>query len=111
MGRVYNLVVRFLVLRGIRDTQCGFKCFKRTVASDLFRDSVIDGWSFDVEILSMARLRGYRIIEVPVEWSYGKGSKINPALDTVRMFNEVVTIWRTMRSGGYGKKGQAHNPV
>ena len=70
MGRAFNLIIRVLLLPGLYDTQCGFKCFRRDVARELFSAGRINGWSFDVEILYLARLKGYRIIEVPMNW-YG----------------------------------------
>ncbi len=92
MGRVFNLIVRMLVLPGLQDTQCGFKCFRREVARDLFSAAKTDGWSFDVEVLYFARLKGYRIAEVPVNWYYGEKSKVSPARDTWRMLKEIVKI-------------------
>ncbi|SPP99904.1 putative glycosyltransferase [Candidatus Sulfobium mesophilum] len=97
MGRVFNLIVRLLVLPGLRDTQCGFKGFRRDVARDLFSASRIDGWSFDVEILCMAQQKGYRIIEVPVDWFYGEKSKINPARDAWVMLKDIIRIRQDCR--------------
>ena len=94
MGRVFNFIVRALLLPGFHDTQCGFKCFRRDVARDLFSRNSIDGWSFDAEILYMARQKNYRIAELPVTWYYGERSKINPKRDTVIMLKEVIAIRR-----------------
>jgi glycosyltransferase involved in cell wall biosynthesis len=99
MGRVFNLIVRLLVLPSLHDTQCGFKCFRGDVARALFSASRIDGWSFDVEILCMARRKGYRVIEVPVDWFYGEKSKVNPARDTLVMLREIIEIRRKCRRG------------
>ena len=101
MGRVFNLLVRGLLLPGLQDTQCGFKCFRRDVAQDLFPAGTIHGWSFDVEILYIARLRGYRIAEVPVRWYYGEESKVRPLRDTWRMLNELRKIRENGRRGLY----------
>jgi glycosyltransferase involved in cell wall biosynthesis len=92
MGRVFNFIVRALLLPGLRDTQCGFKCFRRDVARDLFSRNTIDGWSFDAEILYMARQKNYRIAELPVTWYYGERSKINPARDSWLMLKEIIAI-------------------
>ncbi len=92
MGRVFNFIVRALLLPGILDTQCGFKCFRRDIAQTLFSANRINGWSFDVEVLYMARLKGYRIVEVPVNWHYGEKSKVSPVRDTVGMLKEVLAI-------------------
>jgi dolichyl-phosphate beta-glucosyltransferase len=99
MGRVFNVIVRALLLPGILDTQCGFKCFRRDVAQELFSAGTINGWSFDVEILYIARLRGCRIIEVPVNWYYGEKSKVSPVRDTMGMFKEVLAIRKNWGGG------------
>jgi dolichyl-phosphate beta-glucosyltransferase len=101
MGRVFNLIVQMLVLPGIQDTQCGFKCFRRDPGHDLFARSTIAGWSFDVEILCMARHRGYRIIEVPVTWHHGAQSKISPLRDTWHMLKELMAIRKNVKKGVY----------
>jgi dolichyl-phosphate beta-glucosyltransferase len=108
MGRVFNLIVRMLVLPDIRDTQCGFKCFRRDVARDLFPASKIEGWSFDVEVLCLAREKGYRIVEVPVDWYYGERSKVNPGRDTWRMLKEIIAI-RNMHKGRHRTRGKGQN--
>ena len=92
MGRVFNIIVRALLLSGLRDTQCGFKCFRRDVAHELFSAGRINGWSFDVEVLYIARLKGYRIIELPVNWYYGENSKVSPVRDTWAMLKEILAI-------------------
>ena len=92
MGRVFNLIIRALLLPGLYDTQCGFKCFRRDVARELFALNRINGWSFDVEILYLARQKGFRIIEVPVNWYYGEKSKVRPVRDTWSMLKEVFWI-------------------
>jgi dolichyl-phosphate beta-glucosyltransferase len=101
MGRIFNLVVRAMLLPGLQDTQCGFKCFRRDVARDLFSANRIHGWSFDIEILYVARLRGYRIVEVSVPWYYGEQSKVSPLGDTWRMLNEILKIRENGRRGIY----------
>jgi len=105
MGRIFNLIVRGLLLPGLQDTQCGFKCFRRDVARDLFPAGTVDGWSFDVEILHIARLRGYGIVEVPVQWYYGEESKVHPLRDTWRMLNELLKIRENGRRGLYKPPG------
>ncbi len=97
MGRIFNLIVRLLVVPGLRDTQCGFKCFRGDVAHDLFSVSRIDGWSFDVEVLCTALRKRYRIVEVPVDWFYGEKSKVSPARDTWAMLKEIIEIRRNCK--------------
>ncbi len=106
MGRVFNWIVRLLALPGIQDSQCGFKCFRREVARDIFSVQVLDGWAFDVEVLYIARRRGYRIVEVPIDWYYGPGSRVNPLRDSWNMFWEVVRIRRNGHAGLYDRKGE-----
>jgi dolichyl-phosphate beta-glucosyltransferase len=98
MGRVFNLVVKLLAVPGFQDTQCGFKCFRRQAALDVLPFQSIDGWAFDVELLFIARRRGYKIVEVPIAWYYRANSRISPISDAVDMFREVLRIrlngWR-----------------
>ena len=103
MGRVFNLAVRLLAVPNIQDTQCGFKCFRREAARDIFATQKIDGWAFDVEILHIARRRGYRIVEVPINWYYGEGSRVSPIRDSVDMLIEVLRIRRNGRAGLYDR--------
>jgi glycosyltransferase involved in cell wall biosynthesis len=92
VGRVYNTMIRFLAVPGLQDTQCGFKCFTGAVAEDLFRRQTLSGWSFDVEILYIARRRGYRIHEVPIPWYFNPESKIKVLRDSFRMGLDLLTI-------------------
>ncbi len=104
MGRVFNLIVRHLAVPGIQDTQCGFKCFRREVARDLFSLQTVDGWAFDVEVLHAALRRGYRLVEVPIHWYYGEGSRVRPLRDSWDMLREVLRIRRNGRAGLYDVK-------
>jgi dolichyl-phosphate beta-glucosyltransferase len=106
MGRVFNLLVRLLAVPGIQDTQCGFKCFRREVAQDLFAAQTIDGWAFDVELLHIAARRGYTIVEVPVNWYYGTHSRVSPLRDSWTMLREVLQIRRNSRAGLYDREGK-----
>ena len=92
MGRGFNLVVRALALPGIQDTQCGFKAFTRAAARDIFPRQTLPGFGFDVEILYIARKRGYRILEVPVTWVYRSSSRVEPVRDTFRMFTDLLRV-------------------
>ena len=103
MGRVFNLLVRWLAVPGIQDTQCGFKSFRREVARDLFTTQVLDGWAFDVEVLYIARRRGYRIVEVPIDWYYGEGSRVSPLRDSWNMLREVLRVRANGRAGLYDR--------
>jgi dolichyl-phosphate beta-glucosyltransferase len=100
-GRVYNFLIRMLVLPGLQDTQCGFKCFSSTVAEDIFRHQTLTGWSFDVELLAIARRRGYTITEIGIPWYYTSGSKVNILRDSSRMFFDLLTIRQNLHKGLY----------
>jgi glycosyltransferase involved in cell wall biosynthesis len=101
MGRIFNLLVQVVAVPGIRDTQCGFKAYRREVARTIFPFQTIEGWGFDVEILFLARRHGYRVVEVPVVWYYGERSKINPARDTIRMTSEILQVRINSWKGRY----------
>jgi len=104
IGRVFNLLVQFLVLPGIRDSQCGFKCFSATAAEQIFSIQTLDGWSFDVEVLTIARSLGYEVVEVPVTWIYQPGSRVRLVKDSWKMFQELLLIRRNKQNGLYGGK-------
>jgi hypothetical protein len=98
-GRFINLLIRLLILPPLQDTQCGFKCFRAAVAKDLFHHQTLDGWSFDIELLFIAYGRGYRVVEVPVDWYYRSESKVSAVRDAFRMINDILRI---RRNGGRG---------
>lgn len=100
MGRTFNLIVRSLLLGGFRDTQCGFKLFARDAARALFEAQTLDGFAFDVEVLLMARDRGYRIREVPVVWYHSPNSKVSPVTDASRMFVDLLRLRARRLAGG-----------
>ena len=92
MGRVFNGLIQGLLLPGIADSQCGFKCFSARAADALFPRQTIDGFAFDVEILYLARREGFVLVEVPITWHYMEASKVSPLRDTGRMVREVLRI-------------------
>ncbi len=101
MGRVFNLIVRLFAVRGIQDTQAGFKCFRREAAMQIFPLQTIKGWGFDVECLFIAQRRGLRIVEVPINWYYKERSQIRPLYDTWRMLIEVLRVRMNALRGLY----------
>lgn len=103
VGRIYNGMIRTLALPGLDDTQCGFKCFKGSVVQDLFGQQTMTGWSFDVEILFIARLMGYRVVEVPIHWYYNPHSKISVARDSLKMGLDLLTIRYNALRGVYSR--------
>ena len=101
MGRVFNFVVQLLVLKGINDTQNGFKLFKKEAAHKIFKATLlypggkVEGpmvTAFDVEVLFLARKMGYKIKEVPVNWTYVDESKVNPLKDSIVNFLDVMKV-------------------
>ena len=110
MGNTFNLIVQALLLPGIQDTQCGFKLFKRAVAHDIFSVAKQNGFAFDVEILYIAKIRGYRLDEVAIDWANVEGSKVNVLTDSVKMLAEVLKIRAVGWLGGYKKKAPMELP-
>lgn len=101
-GRLYNIINRVLLGLPYRDTQCGLKAFTKKAAHEVFSRQKIERWGFDPEILFIARKCKYRIAEVPVLWAHDDRSKINPLVDGIKMFGEVLRIrW-------YGISGKYH---
>jgi dolichyl-phosphate beta-glucosyltransferase len=100
-SRIANKVIQRSLVPGVRDTQCGFKAFTAEAARDLFRLARIDGWAFDLEILALARRRGFTIAEVGVEWTDDRRSRINPLKDLWKVIRETLTIKRNLRRGVY----------
>jgi glycosyltransferase involved in cell wall biosynthesis len=97
MGRAFNQLARMLTGLDLRDTQCGFKAFRAPAAKLLFHLGAVDGFAFDVEILTLARRIGYRISEVPVHWHAVEGSQVHMLRDPARMTRDVVMTharWR-----------------
>ena len=95
MGRAYNILVRFLAVPGVRDTQCGFKCFRGAAVPHLFQGQTVDGFSFDVETLLRARRAGMALEEVGVDWHYREHSKVRPLRDSLAMTGDLLRIrWR-----------------
>lgn len=101
MGRVFNWVVRILAVRGISDTQCGFKAFRRDAARDLFGRQALVGFGFDVEILYLARKSGYTIKELPIDWYFDADTRVRPGTDSLRMLGEVIFILLANALGQY----------
>ncbi len=101
LGTIFNGIVQRLGLRHIADTQCGFKLFRRSVARDLFSVTCVDGYAFDLELLYIARQRGYRIAEVPVNWTDQPGSKVRPWRDGFVMLRELCAIRKREAQGHY----------
>jgi glycosyltransferase involved in cell wall biosynthesis len=100
-GRIYNVCVRLVTGVDFRDTQCGFKAFRRQSTHIVFEQQRITGFGFDPEILFLARYHRLRVAEVPVRWAHADGTKVHVVKDSVRMFGDLVRIRRNALIGMY----------
>ena len=101
MGRVFNRIVRLIVIRGIVDTQCGFKAFRRSAILPLLPLLRIERYSFDVEMLFVARQGGLEIREIPVVWVNRIDTRVDALRDSIRMFVDLLRIRYYHLSGRY----------
>jgi len=110
MGKVFNFLVQLVAIKGIHDTQCGFKIFQTQTGQELFEalkvycpkpEKYAFTGAFDVELLFIAVKRKIKIAEVPISWSHEPTSRVNPLRDSVRMFWHVLKIRLTDLFGGY----------
>jgi dolichyl-phosphate beta-glucosyltransferase len=92
MGKLFNKIVKSLIIDDFDDTQCGFKLFTGESARTLFKEARINRFAYDVEILALAKRNGYRIREVPIMWVNSPQSKVNPMTDSVQMFFDLLKI-------------------
>lgn len=92
LGRIFNSLVNILIVPKIADTQCGFKLFSNTAAQTIFNLQKIDGFSFDVELLFLARKNAFKISEIPINWTNIEGSKVRLGVDSAKMFFEIFKI-------------------
>jgi dolichyl-phosphate beta-glucosyltransferase len=99
IGRTFATLVNLLIVPGIADTQCGFKLFTRKAAEYLFSRQRAERFSFDVELLFLARKNGFPITEVAVNWTNTPGSKVNLLKDSLAMFCDIIRF-RWMAIGG-----------
>ncbi|HEX4684545.1 MAG TPA: dolichyl-phosphate beta-glucosyltransferase [Gemmatimonadaceae bacterium] len=101
IGRAFHALVTTLTVRGILDTQCGFKLLRSDVAQELFSRMRMEGFSFDVELLMMAQRRGHPIAEVPVNWTHRPGSRVSLVADSARMARDLFVIRAHALRGHY----------
>lgn len=98
MGRFFNALVRILAVPGLRDTQCGFKCFRGEIVPLLFNRQTMDGFAFDVEVLFLACKEKLSIGEIGIDWHFRQGSKVRPLRDSIAMTRDLLSIrWRNWR--------------
>lgn len=101
MGRAFHYLVETLAVRGIKDTQCGFKLFTASAAHDIFPRIRMDGFSFDVELLLLARRRGLRVDEIPVNWEHKPGSRVSLVVDSAKMAMDLFRMRSNIMRGHY----------
>ena len=101
IGRMFNTLVRTIVLPSLQDSQCGFKCFSAEAAERIFPLQTLSGWSFDVEVLAIAQNLGLDLREVPIRWTYEQGSRVSVIKDSFRMIRELLKIRSNVKHGLY----------
>lgn len=102
MGRVATAIIKATAISDYEDTQCGFKIFRGPIADDLFAVQRMNGIGFDVELLFIAKRRGYKVKEVPITWYYDPYSTMRLWDDSVKLLREIWEIRRNWRRGLYG---------
>ena len=102
MGDVFRTCVHLIVPVDVRDTQCGGKAYRAAVAKDLFARSLLDSFSFDAEVLFIARRRGHRVREIPFHLDQDRVTSINFLRDAPRMLRDLFVIRLNAMRGRYG---------
>ncbi len=107
ISRLGNLLIQALLIRGVRDTQCGFKLFQTAAAHKIFALQRTTGFGFDMEVLAIAQsIFHYKIKEVPVSWYNSKDSRVRPIHDAWRTLNDLFRIKHNLVSGAYKKSSR-----
>lgn len=104
IGRIGNLVLQILTGLSFKDTQCGFKAFRRASAQAVFPLQRIDGFGFDPEVLYIAQKQGWRLLELPVRWNHVEGSKVHVIATPIKVLTEIATIRWNDLTGKYNVK-------
>jgi glycosyltransferase involved in cell wall biosynthesis len=99
-GRFFNVAMRTITGLPFRDTQCGFKLYRRHAADVVFPRQTLDGFGADVENLVTARVHGLHVVEVPVRWDNVAGTRVGP-LSGARAFTDLVAIRANQLRGRY----------
>lgn len=102
IGRIATYIIKVAAIRDYEDTQCGFKMFSGPVADDLFAVQRMNGIGFDVELLFIAKRRGYNVKEVPITFYFDPYSTIRLWDDSIKLLREIWEIRRNWRRGLYG---------
>ena len=99
-GRIFNVIMRIATGLPFRDTQCGFKLFRKDAAEVIFSRQLLEGFGFDVEDLLIARIHGFEVVEVPVRWDNVEGTKVG-ALTGARAFWDLAVVRWNQACGRY----------
>lgn len=97
MGAIFNHMARMLGVAETKDTQCGFKAFRKEAAREIFSRQKLDGFAFDVEILLLAKALGYSVDVLPINWENSADSRVNIATDSLRMFIDLLRVRAVVR--------------
>ncbi|MEI8060783.1 MAG: dolichyl-phosphate beta-glucosyltransferase [Candidatus Berkelbacteria bacterium] len=100
-GRALNLVIQSLAVGGIHDTQCGFKMFEHDAAKEIFKRMTFERFSFDIEILAIARVHKYKVKEVGITWYDDPHSTVSPIKDGLKMIRDAWRVNRNIAKGVY----------
>ena len=101
-SEVFRGVRRGLILGDLEDTQCGFKMFTAAAADAIFSSVTVEGWAFDIEVLYIARRRGFRVREVPIEWHFRSESRVRMLPDSVAMLSFGPVVAAVLVTAGAG---------
>ncbi len=101
MGKIFNRIAQVMTGLRIRDTQCGFKGFRQRAAKEIFSRQRLDGFSFDVEVLSLAKAMGFKMVEMPVHWTNSPASSVRVLHDSARMLGDLFRIHRMVKKTLY----------
>ena len=110
-GRMFNLLLRIVLGLNFKDTQCGFKAFRRAAAQQIFSLQKIERWGFDPEILFLARQFGFRVVEVPVSWAHSAGTRLHPFRDGFLMGIEILRVRWNAWTGTYRSRPVPASPT
>jgi len=102
-SQVLNWIIQFAAVPGVKDTQCGFKLFERQAAKEIFSRQTFERFSFDIELLAIARHLGYKILEVGITWYDDPHSTVNPIKDGMRMIKDSWQVRKNLARGIYSR--------
>lgn len=101
MGRIFNFIIKLTAVRGFEDTQCGFKMFSGKAADELFSIQKLNGIGFDIELIFLAKKKGYKIKQVPITWYFDADSRMRLVDDSLKALGEIWDIQKNWWTGEY----------